>query len=115
MSSGLAASGTTYSGDITYYATGLGSCGITSGYYDHIVAISHVIMDAYNPGNPNNNPLCGKRVMIVYNNQRFPATVVDRCIGCAQGDLDLAEGFFSAITDGDTAAGRIPGVQWSWI
>lgn len=111
---GLAASDTSYTGDITYYATGLGSCGWTSGYNDAIVAVSHDIMDVYNPPNPNDNPLCGRGVTINYGGQQFQATVVDTCGGCAQGDLDLSEGFFSTVTGGDTAAGRIHGVSWSW-
>jgi len=71
-------------------------------------------MDVYNPGNPNNNPLCGRDVTITYAGQQYQAKVVDTCEGCAQGDLDLSEGFFSTVTGGDTAAGRIGGVSWKW-
>jgi hypothetical protein len=43
----------------TYYYTGLGSCGFTNTDDEYVVAISHLLMDPKNPGNPNNNPLCG--------------------------------------------------------
>lgn len=71
-------------------------------------------MDTYNPGNPNNNPLCGREVTIAYGGQSFQAKVVDTCEGCAEGDLDLSLGFFSHVTGGAIEEGRIHGVQWSW-
>ena len=48
----------------TYYATGLGACGITNTDSDYIAAVSHTLFDTY-PGyngvNPNNNPICGRK------------------------------------------------------
>lgn len=115
-SSGPGAAGTSYTGDLTWYDTGLGSCGISSSASDHIVAISHVIMDAYSAaagGNPNNNPMCGKTVTITgASGSPYTATVVDRCVGCAEGDLDLSQDFFNTVTNnGD---GRVPGMSWSF-
>jgi hypothetical protein len=113
VSSGLAASGTEYSGDLTWYDVGLGACGVTNVDGDHIVAISHVIFDAYSTGNPNTNPLCGKYVSIQgKDGQTHQAKVVDRCVGCVEGDLDLSHEFFNAVTsNGD---GRVSGMSWSW-
>jgi expansin (peptidoglycan-binding protein) len=71
-------------------------------------------MDVYNPGNPNNNPLCGRDVTITFGGEEFQAKVVDTCEGCAEGDLDLSEGFFSEVTGGQMSRGRIGGVQWKW-
>lgn len=112
-SSGLAASGTEYSGDLTWYDVGLGACGITNVDGDHIVAISHVIFDAYSTGNPNTNPLCGKYVTINgKDGQAHQAKVVDRCVGCAEADLDLSHEFFNTVTsNGD---GRVSGMSWTW-
>ena len=48
----------------TFYATGLGACGITNNDGDHIAAASHVLFDSfpgYKGGNPNANPICGRK------------------------------------------------------
>lgn len=113
VSAGMAASGTEYSGDITWYDVGLGACGETSVDGDKIVAISHVIFDAYSTGNPNTNPLCGKYVTINgKDGSTHQAKVVDRCLGCVEGDLDLSHEFFNTVTsNGD---GRVSGMSWSW-
>lgn len=114
LSSGMGASGTSYTGDLTYYATGLGACGVTSGYDDHIVAISEAIFDSYSDnGNPNNNPLCNKQVTITgVDGSDYTATIVDRCTGCAAADLDLSEGFFNTVTsNGD---GRVHNMSWKF-
>ena len=44
-----------YTGDLTWYDTGLGACGWTSGASDSIVAVSQALFDEYTPndGNPN--------------------------------------------------------------
>lgn len=112
-SSGLGASGTSYEGDLTWFADGLGACGWTNGPADHIVAISHVIFDSYGTANPNNNPMCGKYVSITgVDGSQYSAEVVDRCVGCAEGDLDLSEDFFNLVTDnGD---GRVHNIKWKF-
>ena len=71
-----------FSGDGTFYAAGLGACGITNSDTDMIAAISSTYFDAYpyvvflvSPhavhahtsfsgatGNPNSNPICGKQI-----------------------------------------------------
>lgn len=114
-SSGPAASGTEYSGDLTWYDVGLGACGLTSTSDEAIVAISQKIFDSpdYATANPNLNPLCGKYVTIKgKNGQSYQAKVVDRCVGCAEADLDLSQDFFNTVTsNGD---GRVSGMSWSW-
>ena len=112
--SGLAASGTSYTGDLTWYQTGLGACGWDNTASDHIVAISLDIFDAYYTADPNSNPLCGRYVSITgKDGSQYQAKVVDRCTGCAKGDLDLSEDFFNTVTDnGD---GRVSGMSWSWV
>ncbi|GAB7352038.1 hypothetical protein MBLNU459_g2550t1 [Dothideomycetes sp. NU459] len=83
-------------GDLTYYGTGLGSCGITSSDSDDIVAVSHIIFDAASTGSdPNSNPLCGKMIRAERYDEQVGARrsvdlkVVDRCTGCAATDLDI--------------------------
>lgn len=105
--------GPTYSGDITYYTPGTGSCGLVNSSSDPIVAISHVIMEAAGVANPNKNPNCGRRVKITYGGVDTIATVTDTCPGCTEGSLDLTESLFYAVApSGD---GRVHDVSWCFI
>ncbi|KAL3476064.1 RlpA-like double-psi beta-barrel-protein domain-containing protein-containing protein [Aspergillus californicus] len=102
-----------YTGDLTYYATGLGSCGITSNDNEKICAVSHVVFDAaLTSGNPNENPICGLRLRIRRGESSVDVKVVDRCPGCSVDDLDVSPSVFEEL--GDLAEGRVV-VQWSWL
>lgn len=57
-----AGSGTTYSGDGTWFDIGLGSCGLTNTDADLVAALNAPQM--MNGANPNNNPMCGKQIKI---------------------------------------------------
>nr|OQO19243.1 hypothetical protein B0A51_15178 [Rachicladosporium sp. CCFEE 5018] len=119
LSSGLGASGTSYSGDLTYFAVGMGACGHVSSESDKMVAISHTIFDSYSTGNPNTNPLCGKSVTITgKDGSPYTAQIWDRCVGCVSADLDLPEAFFDIVTkDPSTGAvgdGRVHNMKWAF-
>ncbi|KAH0613258.1 uncharacterized protein H6S33_009638 [Morchella sextelata] len=90
-----------YAGEMTYYTPGLGSCGITSGESDYIVAPSHLYMlESYSSGlNPNKNPKCGQQVMMTGpTGKQVPATIVDTCPGCnGMYDLDCTLELFKAL------------------
>ena len=109
-SSGGSGSGSN-SGDGTYYDTGLGACGITSSDSDFIVAISHERFDAVNTGNPNNNPLCGKKITAYRGDKSVEVTVVDRCPGCDKNSLDFSPAAYDVL--GTEAEGRIP-ITWDF-
>ncbi|KAJ3765644.1 RlpA-like double-psi beta-barrel-protein domain-containing protein-containing protein [Lentinula raphanica] len=101
-------------GQGTYYDTGLTSCGQTYTDSDLIVALSHLFYDSY-PGataNPNNNPVCGKKLTAQYQGKSVTVTVADRCTGCAMYDLDFTPTAFQALAD--LSVGRISGVVWSF-
>ncbi|CZT24708.1 uncharacterized protein RCC_10436 [Ramularia collo-cygni] len=108
---GMAAPGKSYTGDVTYYAVGMGSCGFTSTEDEKVVAVSHEIMSAYNGANPNANPLCGTYITITgKDGNKYPAKIVDTCPGCDKGSLDLPQAYFNKITgNGD---GRVGGIEW---
>lgn len=106
-------------GDLTYYGTGLGACGITSGNDDSIVAISHIVFDAVpDGGDPNANPLCGRYVRAARFDEEVGARrsidlkVVDRCTGCKADDLDTSLGAFEKLAP--SASGRVD-VTWAWL
>ncbi|KAL2865729.1 RlpA-like double-psi beta-barrel domain-containing protein [Aspergillus lucknowensis] len=102
-----------YTGDLTYYDPGLGSCGITSTASEKICAVSHAVFDAaLTSGNPNENPLCGLKLRIRRGEKSVDVTVVDRCPGCNVNDLDVSSTVFEEL--GDLAEGRVL-VDWAWL
>ncbi|KAF9521148.1 hypothetical protein BS47DRAFT_1286422, partial [Hydnum rufescens UP504] len=74
------------------FSPGLGACGITNTDADFIAAIDKSLFDSY-PGatpNPNNNPVCGKKVTATYQGKSVTVAITDRCGGCeGKYDLDL--------------------------
>ncbi|KAF7582851.1 Rare lipoprotein A (RlpA)-like double-psi beta-barrel family protein [Clavispora lusitaniae] len=111
QSSSQASSGS-FSGDGTYYDTGMGACGTTSTDSDFIVAVSKDLFDQYTPnGNPNHNSLCGKKIEAFYEGKSVEVTVVDRCEGCAYGSLDFSPAAFRQLAD--QGLGRIK-ITWNW-
>ncbi|KAF8198919.1 expansin family protein [Pholiota molesta] len=105
----------TQTGQGTFYATGLGACGITNTDTDHIAAVSHLLFDnfpGYNGVNPNENPLCGRTITATYQGKSVTVALTDRCTGCALTDLDFSPSAFNEIAD--FAVGRISGMTWVW-
>lgn len=108
-----AAAAAARSGDLTYYSPGLGACGRTNGPNDPVVALSHGLFDPQTPnGNPNNNPLCGRRIRITRNGKSVTVTVRDRCAGCQTNDLDVSPSAFQKVAT--LSEGRVR-VQWEWV
>ncbi|KAK0465091.1 RlpA-like double-psi beta-barrel-protein domain-containing protein-containing protein [Desarmillaria tabescens] len=101
----------THTGEITFYDTGLGSCGETSSDTDHIVALSQTLYDQYTTnGNSNDNSLCGKYIHIQYGSKSTDVKVVDRCTGCAEYDLDLSPAAFDDLAS--ESVGRLQAATW---
>jgi hypothetical protein len=104
----------TQSGQGTFFADGLGACGITNTDSDHIVAVAESLFDTY-PGydgvNPNTNPVCGKQITATYGGISVTVTVADRCTGCNLTDLDFSTSAFDILAA--AALGRIP-ITWKW-
>ena len=70
-----------YTGDLTYYGTGLSACGVDAHDNDDIVSISHFTFDSVSKGsNPNANPLCGHKLRATRGGNSVDLTVVDRCM-----------------------------------
>ncbi|KAF8622916.1 hypothetical protein AX15_006677 [Amanita polypyramis BW_CC] len=106
----------TQTGQGTYYATGLGACGITNTDADYIAAVSHLLFDnfpGYDGVNPNSNPVCGKKVKVEYQGKTVTVAITDRCTGCLLTDLDFSPTAFDVL--GSPAVGRLFGMQWYWM
>ncbi|KAL8627694.1 hypothetical protein Q9189_006591 [Teloschistes chrysophthalmus] len=99
-----------YSGDMTYYTPGLGSCGLVHSSSDLVVALSIPMMG--NGANPNNNPKCGSWIGIwnPVTKTKHEAQVVDTCFACQYTDIDVSPALFKLVApDGD---GRVHGIDW---
>ncbi|KAI6267397.1 hypothetical protein MCOR27_010592 [Pyricularia oryzae] len=102
-----------HTGDITYFHPALGACGRTNGDDDLIGSLPQSFFDRYTPGgNPNLNSLCGTRVRVRRGDRHVDVEVVDRCVGCADGDIDISIGAFKHIAD--VGEGRVAG-SWEQI
>lgn len=102
--------------ELTYYDPGLGACGINSGAGELVVAMPHGLFDAKTPnGNPNKNPLCGKKLTVQTpdGKRKVTVTVVDRCPACKGNSLDLSRPAFAALAD--LSVGRIKGASWTML
>ncbi|KAK4183652.1 RlpA-like double-psi beta-barrel-protein domain-containing protein-containing protein [Podospora australis] len=101
------------SGKITFYEPGLGSCGLTSSGSDLVAAIGKSLFDASTVnGNPNNNPLCGKKIRVTVGGKSVEVTAVDSCPACTENDLDLSPAAFNQLAD--PAEGKVA-ASWEFI
>ncbi|KIJ40170.1 hypothetical protein M422DRAFT_230335 [Sphaerobolus stellatus SS14] len=106
----------TFTGQATWYDTGLTACGVTNTNTEYIAAVSELLFDTYpgyNGANPNNNPICGKQAQVTYEGKTITVTITDRCTACAMYDLDFTPTAFQNLAD--LGAGRISGISWHFI
>lgn len=105
-------SGGSFKGQGTYYTPDVGACGKTNSESDMIVAVSQKLYkDKQTGNNPNNNPLCGRKIKASYQGKPVEVTVADACVGCKYDDLDFSPAAFSKIAD--KSLGRID-ISWEW-
>jgi hypothetical protein len=100
----------------TFYATGLGACGITNTDSDFIAAVSYLMFDSfpdYNGVNPNTNPICNRKVKATYQGKSVTVTITDRCTGCKLLDLDFSPAAYDVLALPEV--GRISGMSWVWL
>ena len=108
-----------HAGDGTFYAVGLGACGVAARDDQLVVAVAAAVYDALGAGtpaqhNPNLNAVCGRRIRARRRGRAraVEVAVVDRCTGCAPGDLDFSPAAFAAV--GEAGEGRVP-IEWAWV
>lgn len=58
-----------------------------------------------------NKGLCGKSVTVNGPKGSVTVTIVDTCMGCASGSIDMSPAAFNQIAD--QAQGRVP-ISWSF-
>ncbi|KAJ5867435.1 hypothetical protein N7534_001988 [Penicillium rubens] len=104
---GVCSEGVPCTGEITFYdtattSTNPSSCGTTNdGTVENVLALPHGIMTDSD---------CGKTVTVTYNGQTATGIVVDKCMGCDNGSVDLSRHFFGELAPMDK--GRASGAKW---
>lgn len=103
--------------EVTAFHPGRGACGQTNKDTDLVFALPASQFDPSPGGNPNHNKNCGRRARVTSGeaartDRSVVVTVVDRCAGCAYGDIDLSPAAFNQIADPDE--GRVR-VTWQFI
>lgn len=104
---GVCSEGAPCDGMITFYdtattSTNPSSCGTTNdGTIENVLALPHGIMKDSD---------CGKTVTITYNGQTATGLVVDKCMGCDNGSVDLSRHLFGQLAPMDK--GRVSGAKW---
>ncbi|OQE27970.1 hypothetical protein PENFLA_c005G03502 [Penicillium flavigenum] len=104
---GVCSEGAPCTGEITFYdtattSTNPSSCGTTNdGTVENVLALPHGIMADSD---------CGKTVTVTYNGQTATGIVVDKCMGCDNGSVDLSRHFFGELAP--MGKGRASGAKW---
>ncbi|KAI1658768.1 RlpA-like double-psi beta-barrel-protein domain-containing protein-containing protein [Daldinia decipiens] len=93
-----------FSGDLTYYTPGLGSCGETNSETDMIVALSPVQFTT-------DSQACGKKIQIHMGNATAIATIVDKCPGCSDNSIDVSPAVFKSLAP--LTVGRAK-IEWDY-
>jgi hypothetical protein len=107
-----------FTGDITYYQPGMGSCGYDdSTPKGNVVAVSKDWFmqvgngkTSYGVDQPA-NILCDKTITISAKGKTTQATIRDSCPGCARGSIDVTEGAFTDLF-GSLDVGRAEVTWW---
>ncbi|KAJ4465682.1 hypothetical protein C8J55DRAFT_248768 [Lentinula edodes] len=98
-----------------FYAPGLGACGIVNTDTDFIVAMTHIVFDAY-PGydGVDCNPICNRPIVVtsrIVQGKSVEVTVTDDCVACGNNEIQLSPAAFEQLAD--ESEGLID-VSWSW-
>ncbi|RUS20349.1 Non-catalytic module family EXPN protein [Endogone sp. FLAS-F59071] len=103
-------------GSATYYNTlgGTGACGTKLSDSEMIVALQEDIWNKYlgTITNPNDNPVCGKKVNVTARGKSHTFKVMDMCPGCKSNGLDLTPKGFEIFDD--LSVGHFP-ITWCFV
>ncbi|KAI5793288.1 RlpA-like double-psi beta-barrel-protein domain-containing protein-containing protein [Geopyxis carbonaria] len=92
------------SGQGTYYATGLGACGVINTEGENVAALSVAKFG--------NGEHCGKTISVTGPLGTTTAIVTDKCQGCALDDVDMTLIAFKQVAA--QADGRVH-ISWSFL
>lgn len=97
-------------------SVGLGACGSLNSDEDLVCAMDYVFFDNfddYQGTNPNNNPICNKKVRIYHGDNSVEVTVKDKCPGCnGMHNIDMSTHAFQLLAD--LGLGNIS-IEWHFV
>ncbi|KAI0071194.1 hypothetical protein K474DRAFT_1669265 [Panus rudis PR-1116 ss-1] len=104
---------TSGTGRATFFTPSVGACGHTNTEDDFIVAIASNVFQKALGGekNPNNNPICNKKLTAKFKGKSVSVTIVDECPGCGTDGLDLSPAAFKKLAD--LSVGVLEGTTWT--
>ncbi|CDM28983.1 Barwin-like endoglucanase [Penicillium roqueforti FM164] len=88
------------------------AAGLITGETTSVPSLVFVFDRANVDGNPNHNALCGRLIHIQRGDRGIDVTLVDRCEGCDEFDIDVSRGVFQTL--GNLDEGRVR-TDWWWI
>ncbi len=95
-----------FAGKATFYDPGGGACG------GHQTGLVVAMPSSMYDSPAGRNLLCGKHLRVYRGNRSVVVTVVDRCAGCAFGDIDLSRTAFERLAA--PGAGRVE-ISWEFV
>lgn len=109
-SSSSGGSGGQYNGQATFYEVGLGACGWTNSDSELVAALNWEQWNQFG-SESNGNPACNKKATLNYQGKSVTVSIVDKCMGCKYGDLDLSPTAFEKLAS--ESVGRLD-MSWSF-
>jgi Lytic transglycolase len=98
-----------FDGTATYYSSGVEACGGTVNDSDLTVALPASMFNPSSNGNPDKNPLCGRKIHVRGPKGSAQVYIKDVCPNCGPDALDLSPAAFKAIAD--VSDGRVS-IDW---
>lgn len=103
--------GEEFNGQVTFYEVGLGACGWTNSDDELVAALNWEQWDQFG-SESNGNPACNKKATLNYEGKSVTVKIVDKCMGCKYGDLDLSPSAFKQLAP--ESVGRME-MSWSFV
>lgn len=103
--------GEEFNGQATFYEVGLGACGWTNSDDELVAALNWEQWDQFG-SESNGNPACNKKATLNYEGKSVTVKIVDKCMGCKYGDLDLSPSAFKQLAS--ESVGRME-MSWSFV
>ncbi|RDB20661.1 hypothetical protein Hypma_012246 [Hypsizygus marmoreus] len=104
-----------HTGTLFWFIPELGACGFTNTSRQLVASVSSTFFNTF-PGatpNPNNNPICTRKLLITSGAKNVTASIVDLFVEDAPFDVGLSPAGF--VTFAPLDDGIVPNVFWSVV
>ncbi|EIW80214.1 plant expansin [Coniophora puteana RWD-64-598 SS2] len=100
-------------GDVFFFAPGLGACGYTNTSDQAVASVSQNFFNNYPnaTANPNDNPICAHNLTVTVGNTSVSAQIVDYFLsGFSDTSIGLSQSAFQTVAN--TSNGVVSNVTW---